>query len=98
LEAAATDVGKMFLGPWWKNVTVDVSIGLELPKIAHKRSMSVGDIVEKLAPWTIRSAVTRMIKQPWDHPSLDRLFKMLDGASPKLRTQVARHFAGTTER
>ena len=97
MEAAAADISKLFLGPWWKNLTIDVSLGLDLPKIAHKRSFSVGDIVEKLAPWTIRSAVTRMVKQPWNHPSLDRLFEMLDGASPKLRAQITRHFTGTRE-
>lgn len=95
LEAATTDIGKMFLGPWWQNLSIDLSLGLELPKIVHKRSVTVGDIVEKVSPWTIRSAVTRLIKQPWDHASVDRLLGMLGGDSPKMRAEVRRHLVGT---
>lgn len=90
LEAAAADIERLFAGSWWSKLSV--SIGMSLSDLIP--SIPVGAVIQRTLPGSIRSAVAKMIKRPWDENTLEKLFTILGTDSPKLRAQVVQHLQG----
>lgn len=90
LDAAASDIERLFTGSWWSKLSIN--LGMSLTDLVP--SLPVGAVIQRALPGSIRSAVAKMIKQPWDDRTLEKLFRMLGADSPKLRTQALRHLQG----
>lgn len=90
LEAAASDIERLFAGSWWSKLSV--SFGMSLTDLLP--SIPVGAVVQRVLPGSIRSAVTKLIQRPWDEATLEKLFRLLGNDSPKLRAQALQHLKG----
>lgn len=91
LEAAAQDIERLFKGSWWSKLSI--SLGMSITDLVP--AFPIGAVVERSLPGSIRSAVNKLIQQPWDESNLEKLFAILDSDSPKLRAQVIKHLKGS---
>jgi hypothetical protein len=90
LEAAASDVERLFTGSWWTKLSIN--LGMSLTDLIP--ALPIGAIIQRNRPGSIRSAVSKIIKRPCDEPLLGKLFTLLDCDSPKLRAQTTKHLLG----
>jgi hypothetical protein len=90
LEAAASDIERLFAGSWWSKLSV--SYGMSLTDLLP--AIPVSAVVQRVLPSSIRSAVSNLIHPPWDEATLEKLFTLLGTHSPKLRTQALRQLQG----
>lgn len=90
LEAAASDIERLFTGSWWTKLSIN--LGMSLTDLIP--ALPIGAIIQRNRPGGIRSAVSKIIKRPCDEPLLEKLFTLLDCDSPKLRAQTTKHLLG----
>ena len=92
LEAAASDLAASFKPSWWSDLAVSLNFGLSVPKVS--KSVPIESTLHRFMPWTIRSALIRLIKRSWDEKTLDKLFSILGADDPRMRTQILGHLRG----
>ena len=95
LEAAAADIDNLFKTNWWSRLSFDITLSLtSLIDVGKSITVPVGAMLQRMQKGSVRTAVSQLIRQPWDDTAIVRLLQMLGGDTPILQRKILTHLRG----